>query len=961
MLKETINNYKKNWKFFLIVLGIVIVSILISVLSKNNSQIEEVEELPDNINQTTNKIIINEIQSSNGGTYADINGNTYDWIELYNGSSKDKNLTGYSLSDKNNAIKWVFPDGTTIPSKGYLIIFLSGTRENGLYANFKLKSSGGEVLALRNSKKKIIDAIETVSTSKNQVMARMEDGSFALTNYATPGYENSKEGYEKFIESREVSENKFLSITEILPNNKGYFKDSFGNYSGYIEITNVSNDPINLKGYTISNDERVPYKWALPDKVLGKNEVIVVYTSNKNTYEEEYHSNFKLNNTEGIVILSSKDKVEEKVEYLVENGLAYIKEKDVFYESNMISPGYLNSSSGISEFQKKHYIKNTGLIINEVMNSNYSYLSQNGGNYYDWIELYNNSKEEINLKDYYLTTTTNRPKMYNLPDVTIKPNSYYVVMASGDTNLSNNSYKHTNFKLSDSEGLFLYKSNKVVDSMFISNIPVGYSYGRASSPGLYYFGSPTPLKNNNSGNMQISYTPLFNKEAGVYNNVENISLNISCPGTLRYTLTGNTPSSNSSIYKGPLTLKKTAVVKAACFEDGKMRSKVVTKSYIINENHTMPVLSISLNQSDYSSILSHLWVTGYEKPAYAELFEEDGSFSIPAGFKLFGGSARSQRKKSYAITFKKKYGKGKLNYQVFDNRDNSVYDSLVIRSGSQDESGAIIRDILGTSLVDGKINVDVQAYKPVIMYLNGSYYGIYFIREKVDEHFIASHYNVDGTKSDIIRIDGDIIYGTRTKYNKLINYITTHDLSKKEYYDEVSKMIDIDSVIDYWVAEAYVTNNDIINCKMFTNPDVNDGKWRYIFYDLDYAFYNYFVNYYNFSTRPSGMAGHKMIPTTILRNLMRNSEFKKKFTERVAYQLKEVWNEERTIERYNEILAELEPEMSRNLSRWGRTRSNWNYELGRLKSYLQKRNAYMKSQTKSYFRLSNQEYKELFG
>ena len=960
MVKETINNFAKNWKFFVIILGVVLITIVFSFVSNKSKYMEEVEELPNDINVLTNKVIINEIQSSNGGTYVDEGGNTYDWIELYNGSTKDKDLSGYSLSDKNNQIKWAFPEGTIIKSKEYLIIFLSGTKESGLYANFKLKASGGEELALRNANKKIIDAVETVSVSKNQVMARMEDGKFVVSNMATPGYENSKKGYEEYIKSHEYNKDKVLSITEILPNNKGYFKDSLGEYSGYIEITNVSNNPVSLKGYTLSNSESTPYKWSLPDIILGKNEVLLVYTSNKNLYDEEYHANFKLSNTDGVVILSNKGKIEEKVEYngLI-NGLAYIKEKDAFYESNMISPGYLNSSNGISEFQKKYYVRNNGLIINEVMNSNYSYLAQNGNNYYDWIELYNNSKETIKLKDYYLTTTTNNPKKYQLPDVELKPDSYYILMASGDTNLSNNSYKHTNFKLSDNEGLFLYKNGKVVDSMFISNIPVGNSYGRSSNSGLYYFSNPTPNKANGSGNMQISYTPVFNKEAGVYNNVENLEIVMNCPGTLYYTTDGSYPSTRSRTYNGALNLTSTTVIKAMCSESGKSNSKTITKSYIINENHTLPVLSLSISPSDYSSILSHTWTTGYEKPAYAEFFEDGNSFSLPSGFKLFGGSARSEKKKSYAITFKKKYGAGSLNYQVFDNRDNAVYDTLVIRSGSQDNNKAIIRDILGTSLVDGKINVDVQAYKSVILYLNGKYYGVYFIREKVDENFIASHYNVDGTKSDIIRIDGGVIYGTRAKYNKLINYINSHNLANKEYYDEVSKMIDIDSVIDYWVAEAYVTNNDIINCKMFTNPDVNDGKWKYIFYDLDYALYNYFVNYYSFSTKSSGM-GSRGIPTTILRNLMKNSEFKKKYTERVAYQLKEVWNQERVMERYNDILKELEPEMDRDLARWGRTRKDWNYELGRLKTYIEKRESYMKSQTKSFFNLSNSEYKELF-
>ena len=961
MVKETIKNFARNWKFFVIVLGIVIISILFSVVSNKNSYMKEVEELPDNINVLTNKVIINEIQSSNGGTYADPTGHTYDWIELYNGSSKDKDLTGYSLSDKNNQIKWAFPEGTIIHSKGYLIVYLSGTKENGLYANFKLKASGGEELALRNANKKIVDAIETVSVSKNQVVSRMEDGKFVVSSMATPGYENSKKGYEEFIKSHEYSEDKVLSITEILPNNKGYFKNSLGEYDGYIEITNVSKDPVSLKGYTLSNSESVLYKWSLPDIVLGKNEVLLVYTSNKNLYDEEYHANFKLNNTDGVVILSNMNKIEEKVEYNgIVNGLAYIKEKDTFYESNMISPGYLNGSSGISEFQKKYYVRNSGLIINEVMSSNYSYLAQNGNNYYDWIELYNNSKETIKLKDYYLTTTTNNPKKYQLPDVELKPDSYYILMASGDTNLSNNSYKHTNFKISDNEGLFLYKNGKVMDSMFISNIPVGNSYGRSSNNGLYYFSSPTPNKSNGSGNMQISYTPLFSKEAGVYNNVEALEISMSCPGTLRYTTDGSRPTSSSKAYSGPLKLKSTTVVKAICTESGKSNSKVVTNSYIVNENHTLPVLSVSLNPSDYSSILSHAWTTGYEKSAYAELFEDGKSFSIPAGFKLFGGSARSQKKKSYAISFKKKYGAGSLNYQVFDNRDNSVYDTLVIRSGSQDNSGAIIRDILGTSLADGKINVDVQAYKSVILYINGKYYGVYFIREKVDERFIASHYNVDGTKSDIIRIDAGIIYGTRTKYNKLMNYINSHNLAKKEYYDEVTKMIDVNSVIDFWIAETYVTNNDIINCKMFTNPDIDEGRFKYIFYDLDYAFYNYYVNYYNFSTKTSGM-GVRGLSTSILRNLLKNSEFKKKYLERLSYQLKEVWSQERVMEKYNEIIKEIDPEMNRDLSRWGRTRSNWNYELGRLKTYIEKRPSYMKSQAKTFFGLSNAEYKELFN
>ena len=953
---------KENRLFFLIVLGVVTFFVVISLVIKGEySSVQEVEELPDEIGKFTSKVIINEIQTSNGGTYADQNGNTYDWVELYNGSDKDRNLTGYSLSDDKNKIKWAIPDGTIIKSNSYLIIFLSGTDENGLYANFKLKASGGEYLSLRNTSKKIIDAVETISTKKNQVMARMSDGNFVLSDMATPGYENSKKGYESFTTELEESEEKNLVITEILPNNKGYFKDSYGNYSGYIELTNISDSNLSLKGYNLSNDAGLPYRYALPDIVLGKNESIVIYTSNRNVNTEEYHANFKLNNTDGIVLVTKNNLVEDKVEYkALTNGMAYIKGTNNYYESNMISPGFLNSSDGIKNFQNKNYNRNKGLIINEVMNLNYSYLVQNGDNYYDWIELYNNSNETIKLKDYYLTTTTNNPRMYNLPDVELKSGSYYILMASGDSNLSNNSYKHTNFKLSDNEGVFLYKDKTVVDSLFVADVPVGYSYGRGNSSGLYYFNNPSPGKSNASGTMQISYAPLFSKEAGVYNNEEDFSVEISCSGIAYYTTNGTDPSTRSNVYREPISITSTTVVKAMCYESGKKDSEIVTKTYVVNENHTLPVMSVSLNPSDFSSISKNAWTVDYEKKGYVEYFEEDGNFSIPMGFKLFGGSTRGHAKKSFSVNFRKEYGEGSLAYQVFDNRDNSVYDSLVLRTGSQDEENAIIRDILGTSLVDGKINVDVQAYKSIILYINGNYWGIYYLREKVNEDFISSHYNVDGDKADILRIDGDVTNGSSSEYKKLINYVSSHDLANNEYYEYVASKVDIDSIIDYWVAETYVTNNDIVNCRYFSHPDVDNGKWKFIFYDLDFAFYNYFLNYYNFSTSSSGMTP-KGYSTTLLRNLMKNDKFKEKYIERVAYQLKEVWNKERVMEKYDSILNELEPEIDRDFSRWKRTRKNWEYELGRLKTYIEKREAYMKSQTKSYFKLSDAEYKKYFG
>ena len=83
--------------------------------------------------------------------------------------------------------------------------------------------------------------------------------------------------------------------------------------------------------------------------------------------------------------------------------------------------------------------------------------------------------------------------MFNLPDKTLKSGEYYIVMLSGDSNLTNDSYIHANFKLSKIESLYLFKDNNIIDSVMISNIPNGYSYGRGQQ-GFYYISSPTHNK-----------------------------------------------------------------------------------------------------------------------------------------------------------------------------------------------------------------------------------------------------------------------------------------------------------------------------------------------------------------------------------------------------------------------------------------------------------------------------------
>lgn len=939
-----------------IILSIIVLLCLFSIsfLFANESSSIEEGDLAETGSEKYNKLVVNEYMSSNESIIGQ-DGEAYDWIEIYNGNNHDINLKNYGLSDEDNKIKWVFPD-VIIEKKSYIIVYLAGQDKEGLYAPFKLKSKGGETITLTKPNGKVVDAVKTIPLSKGQSAARDLNGHWMITSLPTPNFANTKEGYQALLNSLTVN-NEDIKINEILPKNDGNFMINHKFY-GYVEIMNTSNHDIVLDNYYLSEDQNRLYKYKIPRTTLKPNQVFVIYMGNGKDTDHNY-SSFELEKKNGTVYLSNEKGIIDSVTYEdLPNGLAYIRIEDHYEKTSIISPGYENTNKGVEQFYQEYRKKEKILFINEVMNNNRSYLPQNGYNFYDWIELYNNSEEEIHLKDYSIATS-NKGTKYTLPDVILKPHSYYVVMASGNSHLSNQSYQHLDFKISEVESLYLYQNNKVIDSVMISNIPINYSYGRGDF-GFYYMSNPTPNQENSNGAIDISFTPTISKESGIYNDTKEIQIFLSAPGTIYYTLDGSTPTVNSLKYEDGITITKTAVLKAASIEEGKLRSNIITNSYIMNENHSLPVLSMTVDHSDYNRLLANPY-TDIEVQGYLEFYEDNGKFQIPCSISLFGGSARGLPKKSYGIRFKNEYGAKQLVYKMFDNRDTSVYESLVLRSGSQDYEHAFFRDILGTSLVDDYTNVDVQSYKSTILYINGKYYGIYNIREKVNADFIANHYNVDPSKLNLIQGKGELKNGTTEFYDRVLNYVKTHNMASDQSYEEIKKILDIENYIDFWISELYTTNNDIINIRYFSHPDIDGGKMKMIFFDLDFAFYNYFHNYYYFMTNASGMQEGFQVDNTIFIQLMKNQSFQKDFLHRLSYHLQHTWKQENVLSRFEEIYKRLYPEMERDQIRWNLSMNNWKQEVQQLKVYIEQRNKYLLQHTKSFFQLSNEEYQQYFG
>jgi hypothetical protein len=959
MLKIKKRMHPKDKLVLGLIAGIVGVSFLLSILIRNSVILHPVDsELGEEASDATG-LVINEIMTANNGAYADPSGNLYDWVEFYNGGDKAIDLKNYGLSDTMDKTKWAFRN-ITIQPKSYLVIYLCGTKRQGPYANFRLVGAGGETLVLRNPSGNVLASYHLPEIEANKSIGRNAEGKWVVYAQSTPGFENSVAGYQAYLAQRKATSSP-LKITEVLPRNQGNFENQEFGFPGYVEITNVSDKTVDLKGYYLGETPDVPFRWKFPDVSVKAGKSLVVYTSGKSQTEGQLSASFRLGEFDGSVMLAdNKGKIIDQADYTGNiKGYALAWQTDRYVSSPYLSPGYPNDQEGVADYNDSRSLP-AGLIINEAMNSNTKYLLQNGAEHYDWIELKNNSKNVIHLGEYTLATTQNNPDEYVLPQVDLKPGEYYILMASGDVNLSNNSYKHTNFKLGDVESLYLYHGKEVVDSAFIAEVPVNYSFSRTAQGGFTYSSQPTPKAANKDGYFMVSATPQSSVKAGVYNNIKSLSVLLDTQGNTYYTLDGSKPNSQSAKVTGPINVAKTTVLRAITIEPKKVASAVSTFSYIVNENHVFPVVSVALSPGDFASLQAHPDNVGLEYASHVDLFEGDGGFSVDCGLQLFGGSSRYLPKKSFEMNFRGEYGMGILNYQVFPDRDFSTYNKLVLRSGSQDYDGAYFRDILGSTLMENSDTVEVQAYKSIVLYINGRYWGIYDVREKVDEYFVSTHYNVDKKTANVVRADWAVSYGSSAGVHAIVNYANAHDMSLNSNYQYILDRLDINSYIDFWVAEVFVTNNDIINTRYINSSVYDGGKYKMVFYDLDYAFYRYSRDYYAFMIDPAGMSDFK-VSTVLMRNLMHNASFRTTFLQRLKLNMESTWNEANVSSKVEMLYTKMQPEMPRDHARWGIPMSDWEEEVNKLRYYVHVRTQYLMTQTQSFFGLSDRQMNELFG
>lgn len=940
-------------------------------------------------------VYFSEIMTSNRSAYPDGKGEFYDWIELYNGGEEDADISGYGIGINSASPSWAIPSGTVIPQKGYIIIFCSGTVEpfdekGRIHAPFKISKTGDDVLTLFTPDGQTTDTITTLPLTANEVMIRADftKDSWEYSEMFTPGYDNTPEGKELFSASFPTVDDP-IKINEIMAKNHLVIKDSFGNYSDWIEVVNTSNKPVNLKGYMLSDDGDNRYKWTFPSVILGGGEVLTVFCSGRNTVmKDEIHAGFNVPSSGGNVVLSRPDGcLIDRVSYdFIPENESYARLADGYFECTpFATPSYPNTDESFDKFAAEKDKNLTGLVISEIMVNNRGYCAHNGGRYYDWIELHNTSDKDINLKDYALSSKYGDLSEGKLPDKVVRAGGYCVIMCSGEEVLSTSLYPHVNFKIgNDGEEIFLSKKGEIVDAVYFKNIKTGFSYGRTDRGGFFYMASPSPAAQNGEGVRQITSAPSSDMKQGVYNDVDAVSVKLTASPNAQifYTTDCKNPTIQSKKYTGEIKLRETTVIKAIAWEEGKLTSDIVNLTYVINEYHSVPVVSLSAEPTDLFDYYNGIYANGpgytetfphwganfwkdIEKPGHISYFEEgEDGFSLDCGIKMFGNYGRGYPQKPFNIKFRKIYGQSELHYKLFDQYDDvSVFKSIVLRAGSQDGQFSKFRDELFTGLVgDGDTTVLVQAYQPCVLYLNGSYWGMYFIREKVDTDYLSQHRNVAPESFNLLVRNGQALEGDNSEYLKILNYVTSHDMRKDENYEYISSKVDIENYIDFKIAQAYSGNIDIHNQKYYISSE-DDGKWRWIFYDQDFGFRTL-----THSVDRTINDGFSAVSNTLIHELVKNDKFRDLYFRRFAMHLKTTYSQQTVLAKIDSLYNTCLPEMERHCALWGPDINAWKSEVEHLRNVARKDSPKDKSRIETVledlkytFKLSDSEFDKYFG
>ena len=348
-----------------------------------------------------------------------------------------------------------------------------------------------------------------------------------------------------------------------------------------------------------------------------------------------------------------------------------------------------------------------------------------------------------------------------------------------------------------------------------------------------------------------------------------------------------------------------------------------------------------------------------EIPVFVELVEPEASapgFARYAGLKISGRYSRTRAKKSVAITFREIYGDKRLYYKLFPEFSNLYrFKSFVLRNFGNSFGLDYIRDRLASSLSEG-LNVDYQRGRYAVVYYNSNYFGIHDLRERSNEHYFETHYNISHKNINLIKADYTVSSGSSEAYTSLMNWLKNNSLENENNFAHIDSQLDLENYTNYIQTEIITNNWDWpgYNVKIW-NSSAPPTLWKWYLYDLDQTFgvekkqapNNIFQYFSEGDILYTNTSKH----TILFNSLLQNKAFKTSFINRMATLLQTNYESSKILSQIDKMMHEIKEEIPRDQKRWSLNSQKMDKELNTIKEFVKRRPQKIIDDLHDYFKL----------
>ena len=573
------------------------------------------------------------------------------------------------------------------------------------------------------------------------------------------------------------------------------------------------------------------------------------------------------------------------------------------------------------------------LVINELMQSNFECVMDDIKEFPDsWVELYNPTDVAINLQDYKIGIKKKASKAWQLPEMSVTPGQHVIIYCDKEGKEDNR--LHTDFRLESGKdgNLYLFKGDAVVDKVEkMAKMPApDIAYGRktdgsnewgyqlTATPGATNCGETTDI---------ILGAPIFSEPGRVTSTNSVVNLTLSLPenapeGTvIRYTTDGSEPIATSKKYTSAININKTTVIRAKLFCDGCLSPVSTAQSYIFHPRAmTTPIFSVQTNDRYLNDAEIGLFANNnskedkkthdWRRPVNIEFFPvegEESAFNQLSETRIQGGQSRANALKSMVFYANKRFDPDhkQFQYEFFPDQKPGItkFKAFSLRDGGNDFGDLYFRDAIIQRTMGAHTDLDWQACRTAVLYINGEYMGMLNIRERSNAENIFSNYNgledIDMVEISHEQVNGQDLFieelkeGTMDSYEAFKAFYSQKGHTLAEYQE----WIDVDEYLTVAAMDLFYGNVDWPgNNTVLWRPNDDDTEsglpkiWRVIVKDTDFGLglygrksdYNTIKLLYNPSSDTNSAWAFSEPATRLLKNMLEDPDILKLFIDKCS-------------------------------------------------------------------------------